>query len=157
MFGFGECRSTLAKSTRHWGGIAESEVRAMAAPTYYGGVSSMATKYVGDKGGIAAWREAHDAMGKLLEAAEDEEIDERGKVAVDFAACRDGYEQLAGMFGSSQRASADSARGMALDRLRRAAAQLDLEKVFPQSPQCGSANARVRVSALDEIFAPISL
>jgi hypothetical protein len=117
----------------------------------------MATKYVGDKGGIAAWREAHDAMGRLLEAAEDAEIDEQGKVAVDFASCRDGYGQLAGMFGSSQRGSADSARIMALDRRRRAAAQLDLEEVFPQSAQRGSANVRVRVSALDEIFAPISV
>jgi hypothetical protein len=115
----------------------------------------MATKYVGDKGGIAAWREAHDAMGKLLEAAEDAEIDEQGKVAVDFATCRDGYGQLVGMFGSSQHGSADSVRGMALDR-RWAAAHVDLDEVFPQSPQRGSTNARVRVSALDEIFAPIA-
>jgi hypothetical protein len=115
----------------------------------------MATKYVGDKGGIAAWREAHDAMGKLLEAAEDAETDEQGKVAVDFAGCRDGYEQLAGMFGSSQRGSADSVRGMALDR-RRTAASPDLDAVFPQIAQRGSAGARVRVGTLDEIFAAIA-
>jgi hypothetical protein len=113
----------------------------------------MATKYVGDKGGIAAWRAVHDAMGEVLEAAEGADIDEHGKVPVDFAKCRDGYKQLAGMFGSSQRSSADSVRGMALDRLR-ALAQLDLDDVFPQSPQRGSANARVTVSPLDDIFAP---
>jgi hypothetical protein len=115
----------------------------------------MATKYVGDKGGIAAWRAAHDAMGALLEAAEDADVDAGGKVPVPFAACRDGYGQLAGMFGSSQRGSADSARGMALDR-RRAAAYVDLDEVFPQTPQRGSANGRVSVSALDDIFTPIA-
>ena len=115
----------------------------------------MATKYVGDKGGIAAWREAHDAMSKLLEAAEDAEIDELGKVAVDFATCRDGYGHLVGMFGSSPRGSADSMRGMALDR-RWAAAHVDLDEVFPQTPQRGAAAARVRVSSVDEIFVPVA-
>jgi hypothetical protein len=75
---FGERNSTLSTVDGHRGGIAESEVRAMAAPTFYGGFLSMATKYVGDNGGIAAWREVHDAMGKLLEAAEDTEIDSQG-------------------------------------------------------------------------------
>jgi hypothetical protein len=150
----------------------------------------MATKYVGDKGGIAAWRAAHDAVGALLEAAEEADGDAGGKVPVDFAACRDGYDQLCGMFasrgadadpadedrdaafarardgqvdhrrnlapGRARATTADSRRGMAQDRRRRAAVLPDLDEVFPQTPQRGSANARVRVSELHDIFAPVS-
>lgn len=87
-------------------------------------------KHIGDKGGVAAWRKAHDAMAKHLEAAEAAEADDEGGVEVDYAACRDGYRALGDMFRSKSGAggdsevdhrrdfesgSADSSGGMALD------------------------------------------
>jgi hypothetical protein len=72
------------------------------------------------------------------------------------ARARDGEVDHRKDFAPGKRVTtADSRRGMAQD-LRRAAALPDLDEVFPQTPQRGSANARVSVSELDDIFAPVS-